>query len=89
MLYLYTLQLEKLEKKGYKLYMNQIKPMLLTTLKSYDRSQFVKDVTAGIIVAIIALPLASHLGVKEVATDPLCQYTGAIGAAVLGIRKIK
>ena len=39
MLYLYTLQLEKLEKKGYKLYMNQIKPMLLTTLKSYERSQ--------------------------------------------------
>lgn len=34
--------------------MNQIKPMLLTTLKSYDRSQFVKDVTAGIIVAIVA-----------------------------------
>ena len=61
MLYLYTLQLEKLEKKGYKLYMNQIKPMLLTTLKSYDRSQFVKDVTAGIIVAIIALPLSIAL----------------------------
>ena len=42
--------------------MNQIKPMLLTTLKSYDRSQFVKDVTAGIIVAIIALPLSIALG---------------------------
>ena len=35
--------------------MNSLKPMLLTSLKSYDRSQFVKDVTAGIIVAIIAL----------------------------------
>lgn len=38
---------------------------------------------------VIKQSLASHLGVKEVATDPLCQYTGAIGAAVLGIRKIK
>ena len=38
---------------------------------------------------VIKRSLASHLGVKEVATDPLCQYTGAIGAAVLGIRKIK
>ena len=65
MLYLYTLQLEKLEKKGYKLYMHQIKPMLLTTLKSYDRSQFVKDVTAGIIVAIIALPLSIALALAS------------------------
>ena len=32
--------------------------MLLTALKSYGKSQFVKDVTAGIIVAIIALPLS-------------------------------
>lgn len=31
--------------------MNPLKPMLLTLLKSYDCSQFVKDVTAGIIVA--------------------------------------
>ena len=38
--------------------MNSLKPMLLTCLKSYDRSQFIKDVTAGIIVAIIALPLS-------------------------------
>ena len=37
--------------------MNSLKPMLLTSLKSYNRSQFIKDVTAGIIVAIIALPL--------------------------------
>ena len=33
--------------------------------------------------------LARHLRIKEVATDPLCQYTGAIGAAVLGIKKKK
>lgn len=38
---------------------------------------------------VIKQSLANHLGVKEVATDSLCQYTGAIGAAVLGIRKIK
>lgn len=35
--------------------------MLLTCLKSYDKSQFIKDVTAGIIVAIIALPLSIAL----------------------------
>lgn len=38
---------------------------------------------------VIKQSLARHLGVKEIVTDPLCQYTGAIGAAVLGIRKKK
>ena len=39
--------------------------MLLTSLKSYDRTQFVKDVTAGIIVAIIALPLSIALALAS------------------------
>ena len=45
--------------------MNSLKPMLLTSLKSYDHSQFVKDVTAGIIVAIIALPLSIALALAS------------------------
>lgn len=40
--------------------MNSLKPMLLSSLKNYDKSQFVKDVTAGIVVAIIALPYRLH-----------------------------
>ena len=45
--------------------MNQLKPMLLTSLKNYNRSQFVKEVTAGIIVAIIALPLSIALALAS------------------------
>ena len=45
--------------------MNSLKPMLLTSLKSYNRTQFVKDVTAGIIVAIIALPLSIALALAS------------------------
>ena len=45
--------------------MNSLKPMLLTCLKSYDKNQFVKDVTAGIIVAIIALPLSIALALAS------------------------
>ena len=45
--------------------METLKPMLLTTLKSYSREQFVKDVTAGIIVAIIALPLSIALALTS------------------------
>lgn len=45
--------------------MNSLKPMLLSSLKSYNKSQFVKDVTAGIIVAIIALPLSIALALAS------------------------
>jgi MFS superfamily sulfate permease-like transporter len=33
-------------------------PKLVTSLQTYDRGQFGKDLTAGIIVGIVALPLA-------------------------------
>lgn len=45
--------------------MNSLKPMLLSSLKSYDKSRFFKDVTAGIIVAIIALPLSIALALAS------------------------
>lgn len=45
--------------------MSSLKPMLLSSLKSYDKSRFVKDVTAGIIVAIIALPLSIALALAS------------------------
>ncbi|MEO8451672.1 MAG: SulP family inorganic anion transporter [Gemmatimonadota bacterium] len=33
-------------------------PKLVTTMKTYDRAQFASDAVAGVIVGIIALPLA-------------------------------
>ena len=45
--------------------MNSLKPFLLTSLKNYNRSQFFKDVTAGIIVAIITLPLSIALALAS------------------------
>jgi sulfate permease, SulP family len=38
--------------------MDKFKPKLLSVAKHYSKQQFVKDMTAGIIVAIIALPLS-------------------------------
>ena len=38
--------------------MEKLKPKLFSVMKTYTREQFVKDVVAGIIVAIIALPLS-------------------------------
>ena len=40
-------------------------PMLFTTLKSYSPSLFAKDAVAGLIVAIIALPLSIALALAS------------------------
>lgn len=45
--------------------MNQLKPMLFTCMKNYNKQQFVKDVVSGIIVAIIALPLSIALALAS------------------------
>jgi len=46
-------------------------PKILTTLRAYDRAQFLADLGAGVIVGIVALPLAiafaiAHLGLATV-----------------------
>ncbi|HKI78177.1 MAG TPA: SulP family inorganic anion transporter, partial [Ignavibacteriaceae bacterium] len=35
-----------------------LKPKLFTTLKGYNKEQFISDITAGIIVGVVALPLS-------------------------------
>ena len=41
------------------------KPKLLTTIKNYDRKTFMADLMAGIIVGIVALPLAIAFGIAS------------------------
>lgn len=45
--------------------MANLKPMLFTSMKNYDKKQFGKDVVSGIIVAIIALPLSIALALAS------------------------
>ena len=45
--------------------MNQFVPKLFDCMKGYSKEQFVKDVIAGIIVAIIALPLSIALALAS------------------------
>jgi len=40
-------------------------PKLLTTLKDYNRASFLRDLTAGLIVGIVALPLAIAFGIAS------------------------
>ena len=45
--------------------MEKLKPKLFSVMKIYTKQQFVKDVVAGIIVAIIALPLSIALALAS------------------------
>lgn len=55
-----------------------IKPKLFSTLKGYTRAQFAKDLVAGIIVAIIALPLSIALAIASGVNPEQRLYTGVI-----------
>lgn len=65
--------------------MNSLKPMLLTSLKTYDRGQFVKDVTAGIIVAIIALPLSIALAFASGVGPEAGIFTAIVAGFVISV----
>ena len=45
--------------------MKEFKPKLFSVMKNYSGSQLVKDIVAGIIVAIIALPLSIALAIAS------------------------
>ena len=62
--------------------MNKLKPKLFSVMKTYTKEQFVKDVVAGIIVAIIALPLSIALALASGVTPEKGIYT-AITAGFL------
>ncbi len=56
-----------------------LKPKLFSVLKSYSKEQFLKDIIAGIIVAIIALPLSIALALAS-GVEPACGVYTAIAA---------
>ena len=49
--------------------MEKLKPKLFSVMKTYTKEQFVKDIVAGIIVAIIALPLSIALALASGVTQ--------------------
>jgi SulP family sulfate permease len=55
-----------------------IKPKLFSTLKDYSGAQFAKDLVAGIIVAIIALPLSIALAIASGVNPEQGLYTAVV-----------
>lgn len=54
-------------------------PKLFTCLKNYSKEQFLKDLTAGIIVAIIAFPLSIALAISSGVSPEKGLYTAIVG----------
>lgn len=55
-----------------------IKPKLFSVMKDYTAAQFVKDLVAGIIVAIIALPLSIALAIASGVNPEQGLYTAVV-----------
>ncbi len=58
-------------------------PKLVTTLKTYNRDQFVADLTAGVIVGIVALPLAIAFAIASGLTPDRGLYTAVIAGFII------
>jgi sulfate permease, SulP family len=58
-------------------------PKLATTLRSYDRSKFAADVGAGVIVGIVALPLAIAFAIASGVTPDRGLYTAVIAGFLI------
>lgn len=58
--------------------MDKLKPKLFSVMKSYTKEQFMKDIIAGIIVAIIALPLSIALAIASGVNPERGLYTAII-----------
>ena len=63
--------------------MEKLKPKLFSVMKTYTKQQFVKDVVAGIIVAIIALPLSIALALASGVGPEQGIYTAIIAGFLI------
>lgn len=61
----------------------KLKPKLFSVLKGYTPQQFAKDVTAGVIVAIIALPLSIALALASGVNPEQGLYTAIVAGFIV------
>jgi SulP family sulfate permease len=63
--------------------MSILRPKLFTTLKTYNKKQFLDDIVAGIIVGIVALPLAIAFGIASGVTPEKGIITAIVGGFLI------
>src|SRR3989338_9635360 len=60
-------------------------PKLFTTLKNYSRKQFFSDCVAGVIVGIVAVPLAIAFGIASGVTPEKGLLTAIVAGFIVSI----
>lgn len=63
--------------------MNELVPKIFDVMKTYSKDQLVKDIVAGIIVAIIALPLSIALALASGVSPEQGIYTAIFAGFVI------
>src|SRR5246127_3746630 len=63
--------------------MSVFRPKIIDTLKNYNRAQLYKDVIAGIIVGIVALPLAIAFAIASGVSPEKGLYTAIIAGFII------
>lgn len=63
--------------------MDKLKPKLFSVMKFYTKEQFIKDVIAGIIVAIVAMPFAIAFALVSGVTPEKGLYTAIIAGFIV------
>ncbi|MCO5950229.1 SulP family inorganic anion transporter [Mucilaginibacter flavidus] len=61
------------------------RPKLIDTLKNYSKEQFVKDVIAGLIVGIVALPLAIAFAIASGVSPEKGIFTAIIAGLIISV----
>jgi SulP family sulfate permease len=62
-----------------------LRPKIFETLKNYTRLQFGKDVMAGLIVDIVALPLAIAFAIASGVSPEKGLYTAILGGFIISV----
>ena len=63
--------------------MTDLKPQLFRCLKGYSKDRFLKDLAAGVIVAIIALPLSIALALASGVSPEQGLYTAIVAGFLI------
>ena len=58
-------------------------PKLVTTLRTYDRRQFAADATAGVIVGVVAIPLAIAFAIASGVTPAAGLWTAIVAGFII------
>lgn len=61
------------------------RPKLITSLKNYNKSKFTSDLMAGIIVGIVALPLAIAFGIASGVSPEKGLITAIVGGLIVSL----